>query len=96
MTELEQQIEKAFDYRGNVTITFKNGNAIEGFLYNREFSNPKTREQNFIEVFLAPKGEPAKFKITDLESVILTGEDHAAGKSYEDWIAKQKKKDSDS
>ncbi|MBI4211580.1 MAG: hypothetical protein HY540_02985 [Deltaproteobacteria bacterium] len=89
---LQQQIEQAFNYRGNVTIAFKHGNPVEGFLYNREFTNPKIPENNFIDVFLKGSGEPVRYKINDLQSVALTGEDLAAGKSYAEWLEKQKKK----
>ena len=89
MTNLEQQIEDAFDYRGNVTITLKNDSTVEGYMYNREFSNPKLSSDQFVDVYLSENNEPKRFPIADIEKVELSGEDHAAGKSYADWLTKQ-------
>src|ERR1700744_4556316 len=33
--ELRQALEKAFDYRGDITITRKDGSKIEGYLFDR-------------------------------------------------------------
>lgn len=86
---LEEQIEKAYDFRGHVTIKLKDGKTVEGFIFNRQFAGPKLSRAPFIEVILKGSGEKTEFDIDRLESVALTGEDFAAGKSYEDY---QKKK----
>jgi hypothetical protein len=77
--ELERQIEAAFDYRGHVTITFKTGDIVEGYVFNRQFAHPKCSEEPFIEVFLAGSGERRKYAIAAMQSVALTGKDYAAG-----------------
>lgn len=76
-SEIETQVEAAFDYRGHVTITFNNGDSIEGYIFNREFSNPKLSQDNFIEVF--PKGldERRRFPIASIRSISLSGQDCA-------------------
>jgi hypothetical protein len=89
--ELKKQIEEAFHYRGHVTITFTNGQTVDGYLYNREFTNPKLREDNFIDVFLKGSGNPMRYKTFTVKSVTLTGVDEADGKSYQAWIQKKKK-----
>src|SRR5215471_16102409 len=33
--EIREALEKAFDYRGDVTITLKNGEKVEGYLFDR-------------------------------------------------------------
>src|SRR5215471_17866889 len=33
--EIRQALEKAFDYRGDVTITLKSGGKIEGYIFDR-------------------------------------------------------------
>ncbi len=76
--ELERQIEAAFDYRGHVTITFTNGESIEGYVFNRAFVHPKLAEEPYIEVLLAGSGEPQQYAITRIQSVTLTGRDYAA------------------
>ena len=34
--DLRQALEKALDYRGDVTLTLKNGDRIEAFIFNRQ------------------------------------------------------------
>ncbi len=76
--DLEKQIEAAFDYRGYVTIKLNNGDVVEGFVFNRQFSNPLLKEEPFIEVFLKSNGEKKQFLISAIQSLALTGEDCAA------------------
>lgn len=40
--ELAEQIEAAFDYRGDCTVTLKSGEQVVGYLFNRELApHPK-------------------------------------------------------
>ncbi len=75
--ELHQQIEAAYDYRGHVTVAFKSGETLEGFVSNRQFSNPKLPEDNFIEIFPKGKDELKRFKIAEIAAIELTGKDFA-------------------
>lgn len=84
---LEGQIEAAFDYRGNVTLTLKDGTIVEGFIFNRDFT-PKAGAA-FIQLFLEKQSQPVLHKIAAIQSIALTGENTAAGKSWEDWVAKK-------
>jgi hypothetical protein len=92
--ELKNQIETAFQYRGHITVALADGNSVEGYLYNREFTNPRLSEDNFIDLFLKDSGNPARYKIADIRSVMLTGTNEAEGKSYQDWMAKKKRETS--
>lgn len=83
--ELKRQIEAAYDFRGHVTVQFKDGSSVEGFLFNRQFDNPKLPEDNFVELLLKGGGQRKRYPIAGIESVALTGEDAAAGKSFEDY-----------
>lgn len=88
MNTLAGQIEAAFDYRGDVTVTFKDGSIFEGFIFNRELA-PKAGAA-FIELYPKEKGAALqRFELSRIQSVALTGEDTAAGKSWADWQAKQ-------
>lgn len=82
---LEEQIEKAFDYRGDTTIFLRSGERIEGFVFNRQFG-----ENGFIEILLPTDGERKKIDLSELVAIDLSGEDCAAGKSYQEWLDKQK------
>jgi uncharacterized protein YneF (UPF0154 family) len=87
-TPLETQIDAAFEYRGDVTVTLIDGTALGGFLCNRVFANPRIAEDHFIEL-LEPSGQKQRIANARIARVELTGEDHAAGKSYQEWLDKK-------
>ncbi|HEU5021514.1 MAG TPA: hypothetical protein VFT60_06475 [Bryobacteraceae bacterium] len=78
--ELREALEKAFDYRGDVTITLKNGSSIEGYVFDR----------NHTQVRLLPKDNATKISIqyVNIAGLAFTGRDTAAGKSWEAWVKK--------
>ena len=87
--ELERQIEAAYDFRGHVTLALASGESLEGFLYNREFANPLSPEENYVDVLLKNSDERRRIAISAIRAVALSGEDCAAGKSYEDYMRKK-------
>ena len=84
--ELREGLEKAFDYRGDVTITRKDGSKVEGYIFDRRAAD--TLSQSLIRLF--PRGESTKVAIpySDIASLAFTGRDTAAGKSWEAWLKK--------
>ena len=84
--ELREGLEKAFDYRGDVTITRKDGSTVEGYIFDRRAG--ATLSESLIRLF--PKGEPVKISIpySEIASLTFTGRDTAAGKSWEAWLKK--------
>ena len=83
--ELYEAVERAFDYRGDVTLELATGARIEGYLYNRDAGGPHP----FLQVF--PKDEAGMRMIpyAQLASIAFTGKDTASGKSWEAWAAKK-------
>ena len=49
--EVHQALEKAFDYRGDVTITLKSGERIEAYIFNRQTG--ATLADSWIQYFCA-------------------------------------------
>lgn len=86
--KLKDQIEAAFDFRGHVTVSFADGRAVEGFLFNRQLEGPALAEP-FIELCLKGSGDNQRFPVAGLASIELTGEDTAAGNSYEAYLKKK-------
>jgi hypothetical protein len=84
--ELREALEKAFDYRGDVEITRKDGSKIEGYIFDRVMGKGLT--DSFIRVL--PKDSNNRVKITyaEIAALAFTGRDTAAGKSWEAWVAK--------
>ena len=81
-------IEMAFDYRGDVTVTTAAGEAIEGFLYDRQ------GETDPPIVRIMPKDGSANvtLPVAELAKITFTGRDTAAGKSWETWLRKYAQK----
>src|SRR5437870_9107230 len=84
--ELRIALEKAFDYRGDVTLTLKDNSSIEGYLFDRVTGPSLTN--SFVRVL--PKDSTQKLKIAyaDIAALAFTGRDPAAGKSWEAWVGK--------
>ena len=84
--ELRQALEKAFDYRGDVTIQRKDGSKVEGYIFDRRTGS--TLSDSFVRLF--PKDRPEKVAISysDVAGLAFTGRDTAAGKSWAAWVRK--------
>jgi hypothetical protein len=84
--EVRQALEKAFDYRGDVTITRKDGNKVEGYIFDRRTG--KTLADSAVRLF--PKDADQKISIpyADIAALAFSGRDTAAGKSFEAWVRK--------
>jgi hypothetical protein len=85
-SELREALEQAFDYRGDVTITRKDGSPVEGYVFDRR--NGPTLAECVVRVI--PQNSPQKISIpySDIAALAFTGRDTAAGKSWEAWVRK--------
>lgn len=83
--DIAEAVELAFDYRGDVTLELKSGEALVGYLFNRD----ATGADPWIEVF--PEDHPVSRRIVyhHIASIAFTGEDTANGKSWEAWVSKK-------
>ncbi|HEY8997338.1 MAG TPA: hypothetical protein VIM60_05540 [Edaphobacter sp.] len=84
--EIREALEKAFDYRGDVTITRKDGSTVEGYLFDRRSGN--SLSDSFVRVI--PLKERAKVNVSysDIAALAFTGRDTAAGKTFDAWVKK--------
>jgi hypothetical protein len=84
--EIRFALEEAFEYRGDVTITRKDGAKIEGYIFDRSTGDSLTT--SFVRVL--PKDSTSRVKISyaEIAALAFTGRDAAAGKSYEAWVKK--------
>jgi hypothetical protein len=83
--DIRAVIEKAFDYRGDVTITCKNSAEVTGYLFDRRVG--PTLESSVVRLMLAT-GECPTVSYSEIAAIAFTGRDTAAGKSYEAWVKK--------
>ena len=79
-----EAIDKAFDYRGDVTLTLRNGE-MEGYVFNRDAKASPPR----IELFAKDAAEPKIIPYADITSIAFTGKDTANGKSWAAWVSKK-------
>jgi hypothetical protein len=84
--EIREALEKAFDYRGDVTLTLKDGRVIHGYVFDRRPG--ATLADSAVRVM--PSEERAKLTVSyaEIAALAFTGRDNAAGKTFEAWIRK--------
>jgi hypothetical protein len=84
--EVREALEKAFDYRGDITITRKDSTQAQGYLFDRR-TGP-TLESSYVRIM--PTGQSTKLSIpySDIAALAFTGRDTAAGKTFEAWVKK--------
>ena len=84
--EIRTALEKAFDYRGDVTITCKDGSTLEGYLFDR--LSGATLTTSFVRVLPRDSGPRVKLSYAEIAALAFSGRDPAAGRSWEAWVRK--------
>ena len=84
--ELWTALEKAFEYRGDVTITCKDGRLIEGYVYDRRLG--ATLSESRVRVLPADGSARVSVRYAEIAALHFSGRDTAAGKSWEAWVRK--------
>ena len=82
---LSEVIDRAFDYRGNVTVERRDGTEVTGYLFNR---NAHARPP-FVQMFDAAGDGPITIAYADIRAIRFTGKDTAAGNSYAAWLERK-------
>jgi len=85
-SETCEALEKAFDYRGDVTLTLKTGTKIEGYVFDRVAG--ATLSTSFVRILPKTGGGRMKIAYTDILALSFSGRDPAAGKSWDAWVRK--------
>jgi hypothetical protein len=88
--DLRDALDKALDYRGDVTLTLKSGERFEAFVFNCK-SGP-TLADSWVQYYTPSAPEKRKVGYAEIASIEFTGKDRAAGKHWEDWIKKYSEK----
>lgn len=84
--DLRSALEKAFDYRGDVTIVRRDGSTVEGYIFDRR--TEETLQDSYVRIFPKDRHEKVSVSYADIADVAFTGRDTAAGKSWEAWVKK--------
>jgi hypothetical protein len=88
---IRSELERAFDFRGDVTLTLVSGEKIEGYVFDRRFEGPGL-EDWCVRLFPKDREEKITVRICDIAGVEFTGRDMAAGKSFAIWVQKYREK----
>jgi hypothetical protein len=88
--EIRTALEKAFDYRGDITITRKDGSKVEGYLFDRRSAS--TLKDSVVRLYPKTSDEKIAISYADIAALAFTGRDTAAGKSWEAWMKKYAEK----
>jgi transcriptional antiterminator Rof (Rho-off) len=85
-SDTREALEKAFDYRGDVTLTLKDGRVVQGYVFDRRPA--ATLEESVVRII--PAGERTRVNVaySDIAALAFTGRDNAAGKTFDAWIRK--------
>lgn len=81
---LEDLVDLAFDYRGDVTVECRDGARIVGYVYNRD----RHAAPPYLQLF-EPDGGSRTIAYDEIVAIRFTGRDMAAGKSYEAWLRRK-------
>jgi hypothetical protein len=82
--EVRKALEQAFDYRGDVLITRKDGSKVEGYVFDRR--SGRTLQDSVVRVLPKNGGGKISVAYADIAALAFTGRDMAAGKSWENWV----------
>ena len=84
--DIRQALEKAFDYRGDITITRKDGSRLEGYVFDRRTGG--SLSDSFVRVIPSNARERLSIPYSDIAALKFSDRDPAAGKSFEAWVRK--------
>jgi len=84
--ELRDALEQAFDYRGDVTITRKDGSRVEGYVFDRRHG--PTLDASVARLIPQNSTQRISIPYSDIAALAFTGRDTAAGRSWEAWVRK--------
>lgn len=82
--ELRAALEQAFDYRGDVLITRKDGSKVEGYVFDRR--SGRNLEDSCVRILPKNGGGKVSVSYAEIAALAFTGRDMAAGKSWETWV----------
>ncbi|AXC10618.1 hypothetical protein ACPOL_1270 [Acidisarcina polymorpha] len=88
-SEIVAALDKAFDYRGDITITGKDGTKFDGYIFDRRPG--KSLSESFVRLFPVNSNEKLSISYADIARLEF-GKDRAAGKHWEHWVAQYQQK----
>lgn len=79
-------LEKAFDYRGDITLELTDGARISGYIFDRRTG--ATLRDSAVRLMGESSDEKVRITYDRIARLEFSGRDTAAGKSFETWLKK--------
>ncbi len=89
--DIRAALDKAFDYRGDVTLTLRTGERVEGYIFDRQCVGPRL-EECLVRLFPKDRNEKISVSYADIAGIEFSGRDMASGRNFELWIQKYRQK----
>lgn len=89
--EIRAAFEKAFDYRGDVTLTLRDGEKIDGYIFDRRAPDGPI-SHCVARVLLKGGGARRTVSYGDVVSLEFSGRDMAEGKNFAAWLMRYREK----
>lgn len=83
-------LEQAFDYRGDVTITCRDGSVVEGYVFDRR--RGRGLDDSAVRVMPADGGANRTIAYRQIARLQFADRDPASGKSWENWLRRYARK----
>ena len=84
--QLNQAIDLAVSYRGDVTISTVDGKTIDGYVFDR--AGDAGSNEDFVRLIPTNDDRRVSVRIDRISALCFTGRDTAAGKSWLTWVQK--------
>jgi len=82
--DLHDALEKAFDFRGDVSITKRDGTVVNGYVFDRR--SGRSLEGSAVRIMPAGSAQKLTIAYSDIARIVFDRRDPAAGKSWEAWV----------
>lgn len=77
-------LEKAFDYRGDVTIVRTDGSSMTGYIFDRR--RRETLAESTVRLMIDGDDGHHTIRFSEIERLEFSGKDTAHGKTFERWV----------
>lgn len=83
-------LEKAFDYRGDVTLQLRDGQTVSGYIFDRRTG--KGLDDSHVRIMPEDGSATRSIAYRDIARIQFTGQDTAHGKTWENWLKRYAEK----
>jgi hypothetical protein len=80
---LRDDVARAVDFRGDVTLTTTEGSTIEGYVFDASL---ETLDAACIRILPCDGSPRRSIALREIARIDFTGKDAASGKSWENWL----------